>query len=150
MPLKVNVGLARKVGEANYSSRGASVHVELELDFGLVNDPQKLQDRIRQLFGLVRSSLDEELNGNGNGNDHPENGGQHNGQSSGSPSNGSKGAPRPVTQSQLKAIFAICKTHGIDVKPILRQQFNLAKPEQLDIKQASELIDHLKQEGGGG
>src|SRR5262245_7623485 len=63
MPLTLNVGLSRKIGEANYGSRGASVNVETELDSGVVQEPDKLKERIRQLFGLARSSLDEELNG---------------------------------------------------------------------------------------
>src|ERR1700726_5033434 len=65
MPLKVNVGLSRKVGETNYGSRGASVNVEMELDSTLVAAPEKLRERIRQLFNSLRSSLAEELNGNG-------------------------------------------------------------------------------------
>ncbi len=36
MPMKLNVGLSRKVGEPNYGSRGASVNLELELDAALV------------------------------------------------------------------------------------------------------------------
>jgi len=32
MAVKVNVGFSRKIGEAHYGSRGASVYVELELD----------------------------------------------------------------------------------------------------------------------
>ena len=63
MPLKLNVGLSRKVGEANYGSRGASVNLELELEAGLVSEPDRLQDRIRQLFRLAKQSVDEELNG---------------------------------------------------------------------------------------
>ena len=66
MPLKLNVGASKKVGENNYGSRGASINVEMELDSALVGDPARLQERIRQLFGLVRTSLAEELNGNGN------------------------------------------------------------------------------------
>ena len=42
------------------------MNVELELDGALVSDPDKLKERIRQLFGLVRNSVAEELN-NGNG-----------------------------------------------------------------------------------
>jgi hypothetical protein len=59
--LKINVGFNRKVGEANYGSRGASVNLELDLDSGLIDEPERLKDRIRQLFGLAKASVDEEL-----------------------------------------------------------------------------------------
>jgi hypothetical protein len=59
--LKVNAGFARKMGEANYGSRGASVNVELELESHLVNDPDGLLRRIRELFELARKSVDAEL-----------------------------------------------------------------------------------------
>ena len=42
MPLKLNVGLNRKVGEQNYGSRGASVNVEMELESSLVGEPSRL------------------------------------------------------------------------------------------------------------
>ena len=61
--LKLNVGLSKKVGAPNYGSRGASVNLELEVEAGLVNQPDKLQERVRQLFRLARTSVDEELNG---------------------------------------------------------------------------------------
>src|ERR1700683_3206858 len=104
MPLKVNVGLARKVGEANYGSRGAAVNVEMELESALVSDPAKLRERIRQLFDVVRTSLMEELNG-GNGNQAPansENGHRNgNGQQKGNASGNGKSQPavRPATAS---------------------------------------------------
>ena len=66
MPLKLNVGASRKVTDNNYGSRGASVNLELEFDTGLASEPDKLHERIRHLFGLVRASLTEELNGGAN------------------------------------------------------------------------------------
>ena len=63
MPLKLNVGLSRKIGEANFGSRGASVNLELELEAGLAGEPGRLHDRIRQLFRLAKDSVDEELGG---------------------------------------------------------------------------------------
>jgi hypothetical protein len=65
MPMKLNVGLSRKVGEPNYGSRGASVNLELELDNSLVEQPERLRDRIRQLYQLAKASVDEELHGTG-------------------------------------------------------------------------------------
>jgi hypothetical protein len=104
MPLKLNVGLNKKIGEANYGSRGASVNVEIELESGIIGEPAKLQERIRQLFGIVRTSLAEELNSNGrsaanngaNGHPKPENG-------SDAPS-GQAGTARSATPSQVRAI----------------------------------------------
>ena len=63
--LKLNIGFNRKVGEANYSSRGASVNLEIEVESGLVREPDKLKTKIDYLFGLAQSSVDTQLNGNG-------------------------------------------------------------------------------------
>jgi hypothetical protein len=149
MPLKVNVGLNRKVGEQNYGSRGASVNVEMELDSGLVTEPDKLKERIRQLFGLVRTSLAEELNGNGNG--HPPAGNGAPEASQGPARNGNSQAQasnpktaRPATQSQVKAIFAITRSQKLDMKQLLQERFRVGRPEDLNIKEASALIDELK------
>ena len=63
--IKLNAGFSRKVGEANYGSRGASVNLELELESGVIDAPDKMHERIRALFALARRAVDEELrNGN--------------------------------------------------------------------------------------
>jgi len=157
MPLKLNVGASKKVGEANYGSRGASVNIEMELDAGAVSEPAKLQERIRQLFGLVRTSLAEELNGNGNGSHsqphaiaHDTSHDQRNG-GNGNGASRQSNPPRPATQSQVKAIYAITRAQGLNVNQLLRDRFKVGKPEDLTIKEASQLIDSLKstrQEGG--
>ena len=57
MPLKINVGLSRKIGEPNYSSRGGSVHFEAEVEGTLVREPEELHKRIRYLFRLAEEAL---------------------------------------------------------------------------------------------
>ena len=142
--LKLNVGLNRKVGEANFGSRGASVNLELELEGGLVGDPDRLKERIRQLFVLAKASVDEELNGqtlpasdqhNGNGHAQCGNGNGHgNGHSS----------QRLATASQARAIRAIAGRQRFDLEQLLGNRFGIARPEDLSISDASSLIDELK------
>src|SRR4051812_27223887 len=151
MPLKLNIGLSRKVGESNYGSRGASVNVELELDSGLVAEPAKLQDRIRQLFTLVRTSLAEELDGNG----HAAGPGTDNGRPKPAPAANGNGAsghggPRHATPSQVKAIYAIARNRRIDLAQFLMERFHVSRPEDLGIKEASAVIDQLKEDAKAG
>jgi hypothetical protein len=61
MSVKLNIGLSRKVGEANYGSRGASINLEVELDNGMLNNPDQLRERVHDLYVLARQSVDEEL-----------------------------------------------------------------------------------------
>ena len=62
MPLKANIGFSRKVGEPHFSSRGASVHLELELDTTLLEQPTRLLERIHDAFEFARAAVDAELN----------------------------------------------------------------------------------------
>lgn len=145
--LKLNVGASRKVADNNYGSRGASINLEIELDSGLVTDHAKLQERIRQLFGIVRTSLAEELNGNG----HAPKSDAPNAQSvSPASANGTgNGTSRPTNQrqathSQVKAINSIARNRRIDIAQFLDQRFHVSKPDDLTLKEASSVIDELK------
>ena len=61
--LKLNIGFNRKLGEANFGSRGASVNLEIEVESGVVREPDKLQAKINYLFDLAKASVDAQLNG---------------------------------------------------------------------------------------
>jgi hypothetical protein len=148
MPLKVNVGLSRKIGESNYGSRGASVNVELELDSSLIGEPAKFQERIRQVYGLVRTSLNDELNGATNG-QHSAPAANGNGSANGNGNQQTK-RPRPATQSQVKAIHAIANNQRLDLSRYLTEHHRVNRPEDLDIKTASQVIDNLKGNGQEG
>ena len=162
MPMKLNVGLSRKVGEPNYGARGASVNLELELDNSLVEQPERLRDRIRQLYQLAKASVDEELHGtaqqpaanNNHGGDHNNghgggldqyrvtNHGTGNGNGHRQPANGH--GPRQATSSQVKVIHAIAGLNRIDVGRLVQDRFSVQRPDDLSISDASTLIDELK------
>lgn len=132
--LKLNAGLSRKVGEPDFGSRGASVNLELEVEGHLANEPEALMDRIRRLFALARTAVDEELNG-------------------GRPTNGAAKAPtptksngqRPATASQVRAIRSICDRLHIDAEQLANDKFKMDLAS-LSLKDASSLIDELKAE----
>ena len=159
MPLKLNVGLSRKVGEANYGSRGASVNLELELDSAIVSEPGRLQERIRQMFVLAKQSIDEELHHsagavsatkNGNGHAASDNHQRATASRNGSNGNGySRGSQRssttPVaTASQVRALHAIANRQGLNLEAVIRDRFDVERADTLSISEASELIDELK------
>jgi hypothetical protein len=152
VPLKRNCGLSQKVGDANYGSHGASVNIEVELDSGLIAEPVKLQERIRQVFCQLRASLAQELNGR---NGHPANSTKSSESPSGtgqigstSIGNGSQQKPsRPATQSQVKAIISIAGKQQIDLKSYLQHHCGVQYPKDLDITTASQVIDALKSGG---
>src|SRR3954466_5741698 len=62
MPLRLNVGVSRKVGLPEYSSVGASCNLELELDAMLIRtDLDGLHEQIRGAFVAARQAVDDEL-----------------------------------------------------------------------------------------
>ena len=98
MPLKLSISLSRKVGEANYGSRGATVGLEMEADASLVHRPEEFNDQIAHLFWLARESVNRELTGQGGrtGN-HSRNGVPVSHETT----------ERPATINQTRAIHAI-------------------------------------------
>ncbi len=61
MSLKASIGFSRKIGEPRFSSRGASVNLEVELDNHLLEQPVEFQNRICRVFDLARAAVDAEL-----------------------------------------------------------------------------------------
>lgn len=133
--LKLNAGLSRKVGEPDFSSRGASVNLELEVEGHLIQDTDALHDRIRRLFALARQAVDEELRGGRAIPSAPRGEGTANG-------NGSSPA-RKATAAQHKAILAICDRLQIDAEETIRGHCGVSG-QDLTLRDASTLIDELK------
>jgi len=62
MPLKLNVGLSKKIGLPDYGSLGASCHIELELNNGLLDGgPSGFQAEAQRAFAACHQAVDDEL-----------------------------------------------------------------------------------------
>ena len=152
MPVKLNIGLSRKVGEANFGSRGASVNLEVELDSGIISDQQRFQERVRALYAQARQSINAELDLPSEGPAIEQPVPQRNGHASAHNGNGthSRQEGGSATQSQVRAIFAIARRNRLDPKNLVLERFGLERPEDLSIRDASSLIDDLKRGVIGG
>ncbi len=160
MPMKLNVGVSRKVGLPNYGSAGASCNLELELDSSLLErDLDAFHTQIRGAYVAAHQAVHDELarlqtpvdSGTRSAAPAPaggpvrngyarENGNGHPARTQGDRSHIRKAA----TPNQVKAILAIARRQNADLADLLRQEFDVQRPEDLTLKQASELIDLLK------
>jgi len=62
MPLILNVGVSKKVGLPNYSSLGASCHVECELESALLeHDLDGFHERVQRVYAACRHAVQDEL-----------------------------------------------------------------------------------------
>ena len=159
MPIQLNVGLSRKLSK-DYNSHGFSINVDAELPATAIDDPNEIAERADYLFRLATDILDEQVNATGTGDDPPapsRNGrtyangtGRRNGtgrNGSRTRSNGSKNGsePRPMTDAQRRAITKMARKVGTDAEAVAYDEFG-TELNDLDIKQASSLIDNLKDE----
>jgi hypothetical protein len=163
MPMKLNVGVCRKIGQPDYGSLGASCDVQLELSDALIfDDPAAFQQRVRQAYAACERAVDEQLgmsqqpNGSGNGHaqgQRPESTAQHNGNGNGSNGNGHSGnghsnnGARTASEKQLtyaRQLSGQIKGLGIRKLETLSQTM-FGKPlAGLSSLDASGLIDCLK------
>jgi hypothetical protein len=147
MPVQLNVGLSRKIGQPNFGSRGASLNLEVELDASAIDAPDRLRERIKQLYGLMKVSIDEELGATepgcncgrtpcGRGTACR---GIHNVSSPG----GTGCAIRYATPGQVRAMRAIARRKQIDLPRLLQERFGTDRADELTVQDASVLIDDL-------
>ena len=95
MALKINVGLAKKVGLPDYGSLGATCHVEFEADQTLLQDDlDQFHARVSNAFVACHQAVTDELaRRQGNPQNTPSNGNRRTARAS-KPSNGARQSPQ--------------------------------------------------------
>ena len=150
MPLTVNVGLSKKIGQPDYGSLGASCHVEVELDSSLVySDLDGFHQKVKQAFVACSQAVSDELHRQQSASSPAVNGASPQVRSNGEPSRGQatggrRSEVRKATASQVRAIEAIAGKLQLDLAGWLEQRYGLRLAAELSITQASETIDALK------
>jgi hypothetical protein len=137
--LKLNVGLSRKIGEADSSSCGASANLEVELDPNLVNQAERPQEHIRYLLRLAEDAVEQgpNLRDAPDGRLTVADDGQHN-----SHHRGRRG--RRATRAQILAIHGLATRHEVDLDGLLRDRYRVCQLYELSVLEASKLVDELK------
>jgi len=146
MAMKINVGLQKKVGQPNYGSLGASCQIEFEMDSALLeSNMDGFHDRVNGAFLACRQAVNLQLRQ------------QESERAVESTTSIQKqlSERRPETQrggtvtpNQLKAIYGMARRQRIDPQKLVHERFERYVPEDLTIREASELLDELKQDCG--
>jgi hypothetical protein len=146
--IKISANLSKKVPLPNVGYSSQQFGGSIEIEVGDSDSADAIHEKMRRLYTLLNRAVDEQINktakaqapehapGNGNGN-----------------GNGSAPATKPTngtnrlvqaTAAQQKAIFAICRSKGVDMAAVLAG-LNVTNASELSVRAASNLIDELKQ-----
>jgi hypothetical protein len=157
MPMKVNVGLTKKIGLPDYGSLGATCAVEFESEHGLLNDLAAFHQRVKNVFAACRQAVNDELarqknvetpnNGATNGQPHAEALAQSGPTAAAQPHHGNGGNGHPASEKQMLYLRQLAKqVEGLGVRRLetLAQKMYGKPLAAMTSLNASGLIDAIK------
>lgn len=165
--IRISANMSKKVPIPGTDFSSQQFGAAMEIEVSDADQPNVIQARIRDLYGLVSQAVDEQISAatqstpvtppvpapianpqyapppspqqavnTGRASYTPRSNGRPNG-------NGGNGKRTGATDAQCWAIFAICKSMNLDMAAVLAD-YNVAEASQLSVKDASRLIDDLK------
>lgn len=143
MAMKISVGLQKKVGQPNYGSLGASCHVEFEIDPVLIeSNLDGFHNKVNGAFLACRQAVNAQLR-------QQQEQAMKSDESVETKRLEEVHRPSPqrtgsVTPNQLKAIHAIARRLQLNPQKLVQERFDRYVPEDLTIREASQLLDELK------
>jgi len=141
--IKLSANLSKKVPVPGQSYSSQQFGAALEIEVADADQPDAIKARIRALYGLLAQAVEEQIAGaTGKSEAVAANGSGAKAPATPSGGNGTNRMAK-ATAAQQKAIFAICKSQGLDMKAVLAS-LNVADPAELSLRDASRLIDSLK------
>jgi hypothetical protein len=164
MPITINVGLTKKIGQPDYGSLGATCHVDFEVDHGLLqHDLEAFHRQVRNAYVACAQAVNDELTrqqasgttsqATNGANGHAlasHNGSNDNGHvaSNGNPNgNGRNGQGSVASEKQLSYAKQLAKSiQGLGIRGLdnLAQRMYNKPLVALTTLDASGLIDSLK------
>ena len=155
MPLNLNVGVVRKLGQPDFGSLGASCSVQVELPHDLVfNDLEAFHRQVRNAYAACAQAVNDELARHQQAanpvapNGHAANGnGSHMNRCNGQHANGNGRTATTISEKQLSYARQLAKSiQGLGIRGLenLAQRMYNKPLVALTTLDASGLIDSLK------
>lgn len=163
MPLTLNVGLSKKIGQPDYGSLGASCNVEVELAHDVVfSDLESFHRHVKNAFIACRQAVNDELARGGdsshdqagengrssNGNGRRSNGRSTNGYDRGESNGNDQASPGRASQKQIDYARQLAgQIRGVGVRRLDVLANRMFSKPLIDLSSldASGLIDTLKE-----
>ena len=143
--IKLSANLSKKtpIPGKDFSSQQFGAAMEIEVSDAA--DPREIGDKLRQVYELLEGSVDAQLEAAS----RPPATGQptHHRLPGGNGGNGNGRRNGRASQAQIKAVFAISRDRGMsrdEIIRVIRGEFGVDRPDDLDVRQASDLIGTLQ------